>query len=254
MPHNPFRHLAFSIVASALVSSGAFAADTLQCLVFKPLPVAGDGRLDGTVVNACARAVTAYKFELKIHYSDGTSTVDRGGGLDLLPGVAAAAGSGIGALLPGEERTTHLGTLQPAEMQKPIVGTELAAQCVVFDDATAEGDEQELAVVFRDRQDELREWTFWKQSLSKYRDRIASQGPLVSLIDLSNVKTRQRTMSPQHSPLLVEMHANGVRGMLEWADQAVESGKMSRAEAVEWLDGYLAALQTNYAKHSERRR
>ena len=255
MLHSPFRHLARSVVASALISSGAFAADTLQCLVFKPLPVASDGRLDGTVVNACAKAVTAYKFELKILHSDGTSAVIRSLGADFLPGMASASpGSGIGALLPGEERTRYMTTVQAWQMQKPISGTEITAQCVVFEDAAAVGDEQEIGFVFRDRQDLRREWTFWKQSFEKYRDKLANESPMASLIGMSNVRTRQRTMNPTHSPMLVEVQANAVQGMLEWADKAIESGKMSRAEAIQWLDGFFAATVSNYDKHSERRK
>ncbi len=239
-------------VACMLLPWSALAGDSPGCLRFEPQPVAKDGRLDGAAVNACAKAVTAFNIELKIRYADGTSSVVRGGPRDFLPSVGLAPpGSGTGALAPGERRPVTLATLQPSQMQQEVIGTTVTARSIIFIDASALGDEQEIAFLFKDRRESLREWTFWKQIFANYKDRISSNGPLASLIELSGVRTPQRSLAYPHSPLRVEEMADMMQAEFEWLDKAIESGSMSRVEAVQWLERYLTAMVTNYQKQSE---
>jgi hypothetical protein len=245
-------NLSCTYLACVLLPCGAFAADSLGCLEFQPRPVASNGRLEGTVVNACAKGVTAFNIDLKILYADGTSVIARGGARDFLPSVGMAPpGSGTGAVVPGERRSMTLATLQPAQMQKRVTGTAVTGRSIIFVDATAVGDEQEIASLFRDRREDLIEWTFWKQTFAKYKDRISTQGPLARLIELSGVRTPQRSLTYPHSPTRVEARADMMQGQLEWFDKAIASGSMPRAEAVRWLEEYLARMTTNYEKQSE---
>jgi hypothetical protein len=253
MRQNRFRYLAAVLIGSGLFAPGALGADKVDCLVLQPLPIGSDGRLEATAVNTCAHAITAYKVEIRVLYADGTSAVIRGPGEDFLPGMAVASpGSGIGALTQREQRKQYLTTLQASQMKGPISKIEVTARCLAFDDVTAVGNEQEIDLLFRDRRDDLHEWTFWKRSFEQNKDEIAAQGPLARLVDLSNVRERERTMNPRYSPSFVRTRADAMQGMLEATDKAIGSGAMSRDEAVQWLERYLVTVTSTYEKHSER--
>ena len=156
--------------------------------------------------------MTAFNFEVKIIFADGTSEVVPGLGRDFLMslGVLPPGHSG-GVLPPGDRRSQELATFPASHIQRHVVHTEATARCVIFDDATAVGDEQRIEGTFRNRREMLDEFTFWKQTVAKHRERISNQGPLASLLDLSAVR------APQRSRIMVQMAEYALDGKVSLA-------------------------------------
>jgi hypothetical protein len=238
--------LACVYLACVLLPCGAFAADAPGCLEFQAHPVAGNNLVDGTIVNTCAKTVTAFNFEVKIVFADGTSEVVPGLGREFLMSVGLLPpGHPEGVLAPGERRSQDLATFPPSHIRKHAVHAEATARWVIFDDSTAVGDEQRIERVFRQRRDMLDECTFWKQTVAKHRDSISTQGPLARLLELSAVR------APQRSPIMAQM-AETMRHMIETFDHDIQSGSKTRAQAVQELDRFVSTLATNYQQQSER--
>lgn len=240
--------LACVYLACVLLPCGAFAADSLGCLEFQAHPVAGNNLVDGTIVNTCAKTVTAFNFEVKIIFADGTSEVVPGLGRDFLMSLGVLPpGHPEGVLPPGDRRSQELATFPPSHIQRRVVHTEATARWVIFDDATAVGDEQRIEGMFRNRREMLDELTFWEQTVAKHRERISNQGPLASLLDLSAVR------APQRSRIMVQM-AESMRHLIEGLDQDIQRGSKTRAQAVQELDQIVSTLTTNFEQQSERAR
>lgn len=251
---SPLSRLGACIGCALLLSSSAFAANELACLNFEPIPITSNGELSATVSNTCEKAVTAYTISVTLLHPDGTSTLRQGAGQDFLAGMAAEPGGGVGAILPGEQRRLYLTMLQQSDLKEKIDRTLVQAQSIIFDDATAVGDEQRIRFTFKERQYQLGEWSFWNESLGKYKGPVSDRGSMVSLVELSGVQARVRTMSVPGHALLVQTRADGMRVMLQALDKTVESGQRSQADAIRWLEQYLGTMVDNYQKNSERRR
>jgi hypothetical protein len=124
----------------------------------------------------------------------------------------------------------------------------------LFHEIKRKGTPQEVAAAFTNRREDLREWTFWKNTFAEYKDRILSRDRFASLIELSEVRTARRSKIFPHNPLREASMADTMQHTLEWLDQSIENGPMTRAQAVQWLDRYISDMVTNLDRHSEQPR
>lgn len=253
-----FRARTSVSLCACLTIIGTLSAQTLpsNCLAFRPMTSAnGEAtKLQGKLLNKCGRPVSAYSLAVSIAYIDGSISARDGLGEDFLAGRASLR-PGVGSIQPDEERTSGWwAILGPAPNGAAVKSFAASVNAIIFDDSSAIGDSRRIDTFFQDRRDDLRELRFWQQSLSTFKPQTSESGSLLKLMTLANVPQREKTMRLDRKPRLIESHAQTMRGVLGFLDASIQSGRMTRAEALQSLEQDLARQVSAHEKNAYRRK
>lgn len=241
----------FAVLIGVGLSAAGAAIDP-GCLEFKASPISAGRMLRGTVVNRCGKAVTAYTLTVTVSYSDGKVSVRSGMGSDFLIGMGTPSSltpPGIGAIQVGEERaSSSIGIGSETNASATVTAVVARVNSVIFDDATAVGDDDPIENVFNRRRGDLIEIRFWQQSWTAGKSKV-SNGPFARVVELTDAARRT---SPNRQNL-VAFYAAQLRSELGNVDAAVSAGKMTRAEAMRYVDTLLSTRVANFESNSTRR-
>lgn len=226
-----------------------------SCLVFRPDFTPGDTLIKGMVINGCVKPVMAYSLSAV----SSTGAVMGGTTEDHLMGAAGVAISGqatpgVGPILLGEQRRiSEFGIVGRSTGARIPNGLTVLAIAVVFDDATALGDEETLQRVFSRRNDDLAEWKFWEESVGTLKTKLSRTDSLARIVDLANVSAREKRLGLPARANRVRANAEVMRSQLQALDSTVTSGRITRDQAIQFIEASTSAHVADFQKNATRR-
>jgi hypothetical protein len=226
-----------------------------DCLVFRANPVGSDSMLSGTLTNQCGKAVMAYTLSVTVTYKDGEVSVLSGMGGDFLLGASGGGydpSPGIGAIQPDEERP--IGSWGISKSPNVTI-MKLAAKVnsVIFDDATAIGDDGDIERNFSSRREDLREYVFWRGSLAVLKTKLSPGESLASIVDLAGVAQREQKFAVPHQTNRIRANADMMRSQLRALDDMVAGGRITREQALQFVEKLTASHVADFERNANRR-
>ena len=122
-----------------------------------------------------------------------------------------------------------------------IAKAEVRALAVVFEDATAVGDDKLIEAIFSRRRDELRCFRFWQQSIASLKSKLEVNDPITKLVDLAGDSAIRGGMRDE--PIRTELRA---------IDSMIGNG-MNRDQALHLVESITAAQVAGFEKNANRK-